>query len=148
MKTKISVLGCGRWGSFHAWHANRIGCGTLLWGPADPGKVFAVRADAAAEGSSVVSGPYVPAGADALFDVASDRLLALEGAKRYVQTKASAAQLTAVTYGAAITTSAWTELTVNGGEITPASGDTVARVVEVDAANKPIAMGDAVLNIG
>ena len=73
---------------------------------------------------------------------------ALEGAKRYVQTKASAAQLTAVTYGTAITTSAWTELTVNGGEITPASGDTVARVVEVDAANKPIAMGDAVLNIG
>ena len=37
---------------------------------------------------------------------------------------------------------------VNGGEITPASGDTVARVVEVDGANKPIAMGDAVLNIG
>ena len=32
MKTKISVLGCGRWGSFHAWHADRIGCGTLLWG--------------------------------------------------------------------------------------------------------------------
>ena len=55
--------------------------GTLLWGPADPGKVFAVRADAAADGSSVVSGPYVPAAADALFDVASDRLLALEGAK-------------------------------------------------------------------
>ena len=73
---------------------------------------------------------------------------ALEGAKRYVQTKASAAQLTAVTYGTAITTSAWTELTVNGGEVTPASGDTVARVVEVDAANKPIAVGDAVLNVG
>lgn len=73
---------------------------------------------------------------------------ALEGAKRYVQTKASAAQLTAVTYGTAITPSAWTELTVNGGEVTPASGDTVARVVEVDAANKPIAVGDSVLNIG
>ncbi len=73
---------------------------------------------------------------------------ALEGAKRYVQTKAAAAQLTAVTYGTAITTSAWTELTVNGGEVTPASGDTVARVVEVDAANKPIAVGDAVLNVG
>ena len=53
-----------------------------------------------------------------------------------------------MTYGTAITTSAWTELTVNGGEITPASGDTVARVVEVDAANKPIAVGDTVLNIG
>lgn len=73
---------------------------------------------------------------------------ALEGAKRYVQTKASAAQLTAVTYGTAITPSAWTELTVNGGEVTPANGDTVARVVEVDASNKPIAVGDAVLNIG
>ena len=54
---------------------------------------------------------------------------ALEGAKRYVQTKASAAQLTAVTYGTAVTASAWTELTVNGGEITPASGDTVTDVV-------------------
>lgn len=73
---------------------------------------------------------------------------ALEGAKRYVQTKASAAQLAAVTYGTAITPSAWTELTVNGGEVTPANGDTVARVVEVDASNKPIAVGDAVLNIG
>ncbi len=73
---------------------------------------------------------------------------ALEGAKRYVQTKASASALTGVTFGTAITPSAWTELAVNGGEVTPASGDTVARVVEVDGANKPIAMGDAVLNIG
>ena len=32
MKTKISVLGCGRWGSFHALHADHIGCDTLLWG--------------------------------------------------------------------------------------------------------------------
>ena len=32
MKTKISVLGCGRWGSFHAWHADHIGCDALLWG--------------------------------------------------------------------------------------------------------------------
>ena len=31
-KENISVLGCGRWGSFHAWHADHIGCGALLWG--------------------------------------------------------------------------------------------------------------------
>ena len=73
---------------------------------------------------------------------------ALEGAKRYVQTKPAASGLTAVTFGTAITPSAWTELAVNGGEITPASGDTVLRVVEVDSANKPIAMGDAVLHLG
>lgn len=73
---------------------------------------------------------------------------ALEGAKRYVQTKPDAAHLSAVTYGTAITPSAWTELTTNGGEITPANGDTVARVVEVDASNEPIAVGDCVLNIG
>ena len=29
---KISVLGCGRWGSFHAWYANRIGHDVTLWG--------------------------------------------------------------------------------------------------------------------
>lgn len=22
---RVSVLGCGRWGTFHAWYANRIG---------------------------------------------------------------------------------------------------------------------------
>ena len=32
MKQKLSVLGCGRWGSFHAWHADHIGCDALLWG--------------------------------------------------------------------------------------------------------------------
>ena len=31
-KGNVSVLGCGRWGSFHAWHADHIGCGALLWG--------------------------------------------------------------------------------------------------------------------
>ena len=31
-KEPVSVLGCGRWGSFHAWHADRIGCDALLWG--------------------------------------------------------------------------------------------------------------------
>lgn len=28
----ITVLGCGRWGSFHAWYANRIGHNVTLWG--------------------------------------------------------------------------------------------------------------------
>ena len=29
---KISVLGCGRWGSFHAWYAHRVGHAVTLWG--------------------------------------------------------------------------------------------------------------------
>ena len=73
---------------------------------------------------------------------------ALDGAKRYYMTAADATGLTAVTYGTAITTSAWTELTSNGMEITPTSGHKVVRVVEVDSSNNPIAIGDAVLNIG
>ena len=72
----------------------------------------------------------------------------LEGAKRYYKTAANAAGLPSVAHGTAITTSAWTQLTASGTEITPTSGHTVVRVVEVDAADKPIAVGDAVLNIG
>lgn len=71
-----------------------------------------------------------------------------EGSKRYYVTAAEASALTAVTYGTAITASAWTELTASEVEITPASGHTVVRVVEVDGENKPIAVGDALLNIG
>lgn len=29
---KIAVLGCGRWGTFHAWYANNIGHQVMLWG--------------------------------------------------------------------------------------------------------------------
>ena len=29
---KITVLGCGRWGSFHAWYSNYIGHDVILWG--------------------------------------------------------------------------------------------------------------------
>ena len=29
---KISVLGCGRWGTFHAWYAQKIGHEVMLWG--------------------------------------------------------------------------------------------------------------------
>ena len=28
----ITVIGCGRWGSFHAWHANKIGHAVTLYG--------------------------------------------------------------------------------------------------------------------
>jgi glycerol-3-phosphate dehydrogenase (NAD(P)+) len=31
----ISILGCGRWGSFHAWYANFIGHNVMLWGRPD-----------------------------------------------------------------------------------------------------------------
>lgn len=73
---------------------------------------------------------------------------ALEGAKRYYMTAAEASALTAVTYGSAITVGDWTELTGNGMEVTPDTGDAFVRVVEVDASNKPIAVGTAILNIG
>jgi N4-gp56 family major capsid protein len=71
-----------------------------------------------------------------------------EGAKWYYKTAATQAALPAVTAGSAITTSAWTELTTNGLEITPASGDKYIRVVDVDASNKPLGSGDAILNVG
>ncbi|NLT58644.1 MAG: NAD(P)H-dependent glycerol-3-phosphate dehydrogenase [Clostridiales bacterium] len=32
---KITVLGCGRWGSFQAWYADRCGHEVLLWGRPD-----------------------------------------------------------------------------------------------------------------
>lgn len=71
-----------------------------------------------------------------------------EGAKRYYQTAANVGALTTVTHGAAITASAWTELTGASLEITPAEGHKFVRVVEVDGSNKPLAVGTNVLNIG
>ena len=71
-----------------------------------------------------------------------------EGAKWYYMTAATQAGLTAVTAGSAITTANWTELTANGLEITPTSGHKFIRVVDVDSADKPLACGDAILNIG
>lgn len=71
---------------------------------------------------------------------------AAEGSnKRYYKTGTS---LTAVTYGTAITTAAWTELTASGVEITPTSGHTLIQVVEVDSDGKPLGHGAAKLNIG
>ena len=29
---RITILGCGRWGSFHAWYSNHIGHEVALWG--------------------------------------------------------------------------------------------------------------------
>jgi len=66
-----------------------------------------------------------------------------EGSARYYVTAAEASTLTTVTYGAAIDTDAWTELTANEVEITPTAGHAVVRVVEVDGEGKPIAVGDA-----
>jgi hypothetical protein len=68
--------------------------------------------------------------------------------KWYYDTATTVAGLIAVTYNTAITTASWTELTANGLEITPTAGDKYIRVVEVDASDKPVAVGDALLNIG
>ena len=38
---RITVLGCGRWGSFLAWYAQRIGHDTCLWGR--PGSLHLAR---------------------------------------------------------------------------------------------------------
>ena len=70
---------------------------------------------------------------------------ALDGAKRYYATAADAASLPTATYGTAITVADWT---ANGLEITPTAGDKMVRVVEVDASNKPIAIGTDFLYVG
>jgi hypothetical protein len=68
--------------------------------------------------------------------------------KWYFDTATTNAGLIAVTYNSAITVANWTQLTANGLEITPTAGDKYIRVVEVDSSNKPIAVGDAILNVG
>ena len=71
---------------------------------------------------------------------------ALDGASRVYVTATDAASLPTVTYGAAF--SGGTALTANGLEITPTSGHTMVRVVELDSNGNAIAMGDSILNIG
>ncbi len=71
-----------------------------------------------------------------------------EGTTRYYVTAKEQGSLPAVTYGTALTVSEWTALSSNRLEIKPASGHTAVRVVEVDADNMPIAIGDAILHIG
>ncbi len=70
------------------------------------------------------------------------------GHKWYYDTAANSAGLETVTAGSAITPGNWTELTATSAEITPTSGHTMVRVVEVDASNYPVSVGDAILNIG
>lgn len=71
--------------------------------------------------------------------------------KWYYDTAATVAGLEGVTYDTAITLANWTELTSNGLEITPTAGHKYVRVVEVSGSSttwKPVAVGDALLNIG
>ncbi len=75
-------------------------------------------------------------------------VLEASGNKWYYDTAAAADGLTAVTYGTAITASAWTELAASGAVITPTAGDKYIRVIETDSDGKPIAMGESVLHIG
>lgn len=72
----------------------------------------------------------------------------MEGDKRYYITAAKASELPAVRFGEVVSTESWTELEGVSVEFAPTSGHTVLRVVEVDSENKPIACGDALLNIG
>ncbi len=44
-KPSVSVLGCGRWGSFHAWHADHIGCNALLWGRPGSARLSLLKKD-------------------------------------------------------------------------------------------------------
>ena len=68
--------------------------------------------------------------------------------KWYYQTAATAEALAAVKHGTAISTDAWTLMADPSAEITPTSGHKFVRVVEVDSTNKPVSVGDALLNIG
>lgn len=40
---RVSVLGCGRWGSFHAWYAARVGHTVTLWGRKDSAHLSQLR---------------------------------------------------------------------------------------------------------
>ncbi|MEG0846720.1 MAG: NAD(P)H-dependent glycerol-3-phosphate dehydrogenase [Niameybacter sp.] len=42
---KVSVLGCGRWGTFLAWYANRIGHEVTLWGRSGSKNLMALQAE-------------------------------------------------------------------------------------------------------
>ncbi|MCI5754085.1 MAG: N4-gp56 family major capsid protein [Clostridiales bacterium] len=70
------------------------------------------------------------------------------GNKWYYDTAATKSALETAAADTAITPANWKELTANGAEITPSSGDQWIRLIEVDSANKPLAMGDAKLHIG
>ena len=46
---RVSVLGCGRWGSFHAWYAHRVGHTVTLWGRTGSGHLAELCATRANE---------------------------------------------------------------------------------------------------
>lgn len=73
---------------------------------------------------------------------------AKEGAKRYYAPAETIAELPSVTQGSAITTSDWTEATSDLVANLTAGDNKYVRVVEVDAASKPLALGDTVINAG
>ena len=81
-------------------------------------------------------------------------VLGATGNKWYYMTATAASGLTAITYGSAITVGNWTEMKdasnnpINHVEITPTASHTVARIVEVDSSNYPVAFADVLLNIG
>lgn len=72
----------------------------------------------------------------------------LEGAERFYITAEEGAALPKVTFGSVMDTAGWEQMTASAEEFTPESGHTAVRVVELDAEGKPIAVGDAILNIG
>lgn len=71
-----------------------------------------------------------------------------EGAKRYYAPAETMDELPTVTQGSAITTSDWTEVTGNTVTNLTAGDNKYVRVVEVDSASKPLAVGDTPVNAG
>lgn len=70
------------------------------------------------------------------------------GDKWYYCTGTGDDDLNAVVYDTAITPASWSQLANTGAEITPTTGDTIVRVVEVSSDNKPLAFGDAAVHVG
>ena len=70
--------------------------------------------------------------------------------KWYYDTATSAAGLEPLYYGTAITTANWTQMTTNPLAVDMSGSPThkVARIVEVDSSNYPLAFADIPLNIG
>jgi hypothetical protein len=68
--------------------------------------------------------------------------------KWYYCTAATPEGLIAAAYGEALNPADWTELAASGTEISPPSGHRCLRLVETGADNRPVARGEATLNIG
>ena len=72
----------------------------------------------------------------------------LEGSSRWYVTAANFEDLPDVAFGTAIDSGdGWKALGGSNAAITPTSGHTAIRVVEVNGSNEPIAVGDNVLNV-